>query len=161
MSPSQTSLCTVQKAPAAASGWRLRQVSWGACKPVLYGMVWFNQANALHIIAHAIASGGPPPQLTNSPTWLILGHHVYYFGCHSSLGCPHGMGTSLPCTQPLAPDVPNHFELVLCCRVTQLEASRLEETREEREQFLRQLREEVKRQAAEKNLNLHIPEGER
>ena len=37
----------------------------------------------------------------------------------------------------------------------------MEETREEREQFLRQLREEVKRQAAEKKLNLRIPHEER
>jgi hypothetical protein len=48
----------------------------------------------------------------------------------------------------------------MCCRVTQLEASRLEETREEREKFIRDLREEVKRQAQEKQLKLHIPDAE-
>jgi hypothetical protein len=42
-------------------------------------------------------------------------------------------------------------------KVTQLEAQRLEETREERERFLAELRAELERQAAEKGVKLHLP----
>ena len=38
-----------------------------------------------------------------------------------------------------------------------LEAQRLEETREDREEFLKALGEELERQAAEKNVKLNIP----
>ena len=41
--------------------------------------------------------------------------------------------------------------------MTELEAGRLEETREDREQFLLQLRQEIERQAAEKNVVVHFP----
>ncbi|KAK9808934.1 hypothetical protein WJX72_006590 [[Myrmecia] bisecta] len=43
-------------------------------------------------------------------------------------------------------------------KVTQLEAERLEETREQREEFQRTLRAELERQAREKNVQLHLPE---
>lgn len=43
-------------------------------------------------------------------------------------------------------------------RVTQLEAERLDETREDREAFKRMLREEVERQAQEKHLKIHLPQ---
>lgn len=46
-------------------------------------------------------------------------------------------------------------------KVTQLEASRIEESREEREKFLAELREEVKRQAEAKHLNIHLPEADK
>ncbi|KAL4431735.1 hypothetical protein ABPG77_002951 [Micractinium sp. CCAP 211/92] len=42
-------------------------------------------------------------------------------------------------------------------KVTQLEAARLEETREEREAFLAQLRAELERQSAEKGVKLKLP----
>ena len=44
------------------------------------------------------------------------------------------------------------------CRVTAIEAGRLEETREEREEFLRNLRSEIERQAAEKHVVVHLPD---
>ena len=43
-------------------------------------------------------------------------------------------------------------------RVTAIEAERLEETREEREAFLRNLRTEIERQAAEKHVTVHLPD---
>ena len=43
------------------------------------------------------------------------------------------------------------------CRVVELEAQRLEETRDDREQFLRSLRDELERQAAEKGVKLSLP----
>ena len=43
-------------------------------------------------------------------------------------------------------------------RVTQLEAERLDESREEREAFKRMLREEVERQAQEKHIKIHLPD---
>ncbi|PRW39391.1 hypothetical protein C2E21_7054 [Chlorella sorokiniana] len=42
-------------------------------------------------------------------------------------------------------------------KVTEIEAQRLEETREQREQFLAQLRAELERQAAEKGVKLNLP----
>ena len=42
-------------------------------------------------------------------------------------------------------------------KVTELEAQRLEETREEREAFLAQLRAELERQAAEKGVQIKLP----
>lgn len=45
-------------------------------------------------------------------------------------------------------------------RVTELEAGRLEETREQREQFLLQLRQEIERQAAAKRVVVHFPGDE-
>lgn len=45
------------------------------------------------------------------------------------------------------------------CRVTEIEAVRLEESREEREEFLRSLRAELERQAAERHVSLRIPEA--
>ena len=42
-------------------------------------------------------------------------------------------------------------------KVTELEAQRLEETREEREAFLAQLRAELERQAAEKGVQMRLP----
>jgi len=45
------------------------------------------------------------------------------------------------------------------CRVTQLEADRLEETREDREAFRRMLLAEVERQAREKNVHIKLPDG--
>lgn len=53
--------------------------------------------------------------------------------------------------------VPATLFLCPCCRVVQLEAQRLEETREDREQFLRSLREELERQAAQKGVKLSLP----
>lgn len=44
-------------------------------------------------------------------------------------------------------------------RVIELEAARLEEARPEREAFLRQLREDIERQARERNVTVHFPEG--
>ncbi|KAK9834203.1 hypothetical protein WJX81_007847 [Elliptochloris bilobata] len=44
-------------------------------------------------------------------------------------------------------------------KVTQIEAERLEETREEREAFRRMLLEEVERQAREKNVHIKLPDG--
>jgi len=43
--------------------------------------------------------------------------------------------------------------------VTQLEADRLEETREDREAFRRMLLAEVERQAREKNVHIKLPDG--
>ena len=43
-------------------------------------------------------------------------------------------------------------------RVTELEAERLDETREEREAFQAMLRAEIERQAKEKHLAIKIPE---
>ena len=43
-------------------------------------------------------------------------------------------------------------------RVTQIEAERLDESREEREAFKRMLREEVERQAQEKHIEIHLPD---
>lgn len=45
-------------------------------------------------------------------------------------------------------------------RVTEIEAQRLEETREEREAFKKMLREEIERQAREKNVSIKIPNDE-
>ncbi len=45
------------------------------------------------------------------------------------------------------------------CRVTQLEAERLDSTRDEREAFRRMLLEEVERQAREKNVHIKLPDG--
>ena len=45
----------------------------------------------------------------------------------------------------------------VCCRVTELEAQRLEETREERLAFRKQLRDEVERQAREKHIDIKLP----
>jgi hypothetical protein len=42
--------------------------------------------------------------------------------------------------------------------VTEIEAQRLEETREEREAFKKMLREEIEKQALEKNLSIKLPE---
>ncbi|KAI7843634.1 hypothetical protein COHA_002874 [Chlorella ohadii] len=42
-------------------------------------------------------------------------------------------------------------------KVTEIEAQRLEETREQREQFLTQLRAELERQAAEKGVKINLP----
>ena len=50
--------------------------------------------------------------------------------------------------------------MALCTpRVTQIEAERLEETREEREAFRKMLFEEVERQAREKNVHVKLPDG--
>ena len=43
------------------------------------------------------------------------------------------------------------------CRVTEIEAQRLEETREDRERFLAELRAELERQAAQKGVKLALP----
>lgn len=43
--------------------------------------------------------------------------------------------------------------------MTQLEADRLEETREDREAFRRMLLAEVERQAREKNVHIKLPDG--
>ncbi|BDA44132.1 hypothetical protein COCOBI_05-3160 [Coccomyxa sp. Obi] len=45
-------------------------------------------------------------------------------------------------------------------KVTEIEAQRLEETREEREAFKRMLREEIERQAREKNVSIKLPNDE-
>lgn len=42
--------------------------------------------------------------------------------------------------------------------MTRLEGERLEESREEREKFRKMLREEVERQAKEKNLTIRLPD---
>ena len=42
-------------------------------------------------------------------------------------------------------------------RVTEIEAQRLEETREDREAFKKMLRDEIERQAKEKNVVIHLP----
>ncbi len=47
----------------------------------------------------------------------------------------------------------------LHCRVTHLEAERLDATREEREAFRRMLLEEVERQARKKNVHVKLPDG--
>ena len=51
------------------------------------------------------------------------------------------------------------FFTALCaaCRVTQLEADRLEETREQREQFQHMFRQEIERQSREKGVVVHLP----
>lgn len=41
-------------------------------------------------------------------------------------------------------------------RVTELEAERLEETKEEREAFRKMLKEEIEKQAKEKNLDIKL-----
>lgn len=46
---------------------------------------------------------------------------------------------------------------IFFCRVVELEAQRIEETREDREQFLRALATELEKQAAKKNVKLAIP----
>lgn len=43
--------------------------------------------------------------------------------------------------------------------MTQIEAERLEETREDREAFRRMLLAEVERQAREKNVHIKLPDG--
>ena len=43
------------------------------------------------------------------------------------------------------------------CRVTEIEAQRLDESREEREAFKRMLRKEVERQAQEKHIEIRLP----
>ena len=47
----------------------------------------------------------------------------------------------------------------MACRVTELEAARLEETRPDREAFLRQLRADVEEQARQRNVQLHFPQS--
>lgn len=42
-------------------------------------------------------------------------------------------------------------------KVTEIEAQRLEETREDREAFKRMLKEEIERQAREKNVSIKVP----
>lgn len=42
-------------------------------------------------------------------------------------------------------------------RVTELEAQRIEETKEDRDAFRRMLREEIERQAREKNIEIKLP----
>ncbi len=42
-------------------------------------------------------------------------------------------------------------------RVTELEAARLEESRPDREAFLRQLRADIEAQAATRNVTVHFP----
>ena len=42
-------------------------------------------------------------------------------------------------------------------RVTEIEAERLEETREDRETFKKLLRAEIERQAKEKNIQIKLP----
>ena len=57
----------------------------------------------------------------------------------------------VPLTAPARPPA-------ACARqVTEIEAARLEESREEREAFLRQLRAELERQAADKGVKLRLP----
>jgi Arc/MetJ family transcription regulator len=46
---------------------------------------------------------------------------------------------------------------MLPARVTELEAQRLEETQEDREAFRKMLRDEVERQAREKNIQIRLP----
>ena len=43
--------------------------------------------------------------------------------------------------------------------MTQIEAERLEETREDREAFRKMLLEEVERQAREKHVHIKLPDG--
>ena len=43
------------------------------------------------------------------------------------------------------------------CRVTELEAQRIEETKEDRDAFRKMLREEIERQAREKNIEIKLP----
>lgn len=50
---------------------------------------------------------------------------------------------------------------LLWWQVVEIEAARLEETREDREQFLSSLKEEVERQAAQKGVQVRLPEGQR
>ncbi len=45
------------------------------------------------------------------------------------------------------------------CRVTELEAAKLEEARPDREAFLRQLRADVEEQARQRNVKLHFPQS--
>ena len=45
------------------------------------------------------------------------------------------------------------------CRVTEIEAQRLEETREDREAFRAMLRAEVERQAREKKIAIKLPDN--
>ena len=44
------------------------------------------------------------------------------------------------------------------CRVTEIEAERLEDTREDREAFQKMLRAEIERQAKEKHVSIQLPE---
>ena len=46
----------------------------------------------------------------------------------------------------------------VACRVTQLEADRLEEERDQRERFKQQFRAELERQAKEKNVHITLPD---
>lgn len=50
--------------------------------------------------------------------------------------------------------------LIVACinRVTELEAERLEETREDRQAFQKMLRAEIERQAQEKHVSIKLPE---
>lgn len=43
------------------------------------------------------------------------------------------------------------------CRVTELEAQRIEETQEDRKVFRKMLREEIEKQAREKNIQIRLP----
>lgn len=52
----------------------------------------------------------------------------------------------------------NTLCLVVPRRVTEIEAQRLEETREDREAFKKMLREEIERQAREKNVSIKLPD---
>ncbi len=54
--------------------------------------------------------------------------------------------------------LPYYVAMAILCRVTELEAARLEETRPEREAFLRQLRADIEEQARERHVTVHFPE---
>lgn len=50
------------------------------------------------------------------------------------------------------------FSVCYMLRVTEIEAERLDETREEREAFQKMLRAEIERQAREKHIAIKLPE---
>lgn len=60
-------------------------------------------------------------------------------------------------TELIAPCSAKYQVSTWACRVTELEAQRLEETREDRDAFRRMLREEIERQAKEKNIEIKLP----
>lgn len=68
-----------------------------------------------------------------------------------------------PCRPPTASPHPQLPRLTVNAarRVVELETQRLEDSREDREEFLIRLREELERQAAQKHVKLSLPDAAR
>ena len=88
---------------------------------------------------------------------------MWHISSPSCSGCLAALLFLLPCLlKRFALFVPyRHIQHTgtLHCRVTQLEAERLDATRDEREAFRRMLLEEVERQARKKHVHIKLPDG--